>query len=99
MERVIARGLPAAGPSPTVRVGVLSRARGYARHRVWLCWSLAAAAGVADYISRENLWGAVLRHAGMTLLMSLPVLPVVWLVIQAEKARHMFRPTRSCRRQ
>jgi hypothetical protein len=93
MERVIARTPRAA------LFGALSRAGGYARDHVWLRWSLAALGCAVAYISFENLWSTVLRHAGTMLLLSLPVLLVAWLVVEAEQARQLFRPTRTCRRQ
>jgi hypothetical protein len=92
MERLLAK------TSPTVLFGALSRAYGFVRDQVWLRGSLAGLGCAAIYISVENLWSAVLRHAGMTLLLSLPVVLVARLVVEAEKARQLFQPTRSCRR-
>jgi hypothetical protein len=93
MERVIATASRVALP------GALSRACGRAFDRVRLRWSLAGLGGAAAYVSFEHLWSTVLRHAGMMLLLALPVLLVAWLVIEAEQARKVFRPTRTCRRQ
>jgi hypothetical protein len=93
MERGIASASRAA------LLDALSRVCGRACSGVWPRWSLAGLGCAAAYVSFAHLWSTVLRHAGMMLLLTMPVLLVAWLVIEAEQARKVFRPTRTCRRQ
>jgi hypothetical protein len=46
-----------------------------------------------------GLWGYLWDHAGMVLLLSLPMALTVWLVIEADDAIRELRPSQTCRRQ
>jgi hypothetical protein len=79
-------------------IKTLSAASDYARCHAWLWWTVGGFAGAALCASRASLRDSIGDHAGIALLLLLPVLLVARLVVGADDAREKLRCGPSCRR-
>lgn len=79
-------------------VKTLSAASDYARCHAWLWWTVGGLACVTLCVCRASLRNGIWDHAGIALLLPLPVLLVARLVAGADDAREKLRCGPSCRR-
>jgi hypothetical protein len=70
----------------------------YVRRHAWPWWTVWGLACAALCVSRASLRDSIRDHAGVALLLLLPVLLVARLVTGADDAREKLRCGASCRR-
>jgi hypothetical protein len=76
----------------------LSAALNYIRCHAWLWWAIGGLACAALCVCRASLRTSIWDHAGIAVLLLLPVVLVARLVAGADDAREKLRCGPSCRR-
>jgi hypothetical protein len=79
-------------------IKTLPAAIDYVRCHAWPWWTVGGLACAALCVSRAGLRDSIRDHAGVALLLLLPVLLVARLVTGADDAREKLRCGPSCRR-